>query len=357
MRVSDFFLPSRKQEKGNNIFFLRQGTAMKKSSTRRRKGKSRPALGKRAYRVPDYSSSSHEIIMFGFHKVPKTDEDIKTYKHLRSAVPEQNDTNDTIFKKISSVFQSSVISGMKYMHCEVAFKKTMFQDTSDAPDTAIAYGVFNTTRDGERGKVWVRERTYMNPNYDWVFLEVPKKMGYIYAKFHQDQVGKPFDPSGLRGVYTIPGKCDGSSWFCVSLHMYGAEKAKLINGYLKDCTSTTVDEFYDIINNSEYKVRMGMIPLDQHRYSKVTIDELLPEFYAPPSERTKGRRTVSTPIIENNGIIRHTSTGANIGRGLQAFESTMPGVVVPTYSGRRRKKGVNKTEKRPIFVDCFLPES
>lgn len=317
---------------------------------------------KKWYKVPNLQSSTHETIMFGFHRVPKSEQDIAVYERMRSAVPEENDTNDTIFKRWTNKIQSKVISEMKYMHCEIAFNKSLFENTSDAPDTAIAYGVFNTTRDGKRGEVWVKERTYMSPYYDWIFLSVPRKMAYKCAQFHQDQVGKPFDAAGLRGVYTTPVECDGKAWFCVSLHMCGAEYAGIIEGYINVCTKTTVDEFYDIMSKNKYRVSMKMIPLDQHRSSKCTVDSLLeeiPSIKGPTN--TKGRRAASTPQMKEYSTRR--KSGARSIRGHSAFERVTPGISVPQYSSsltRRKKRSTGKYKtKKPnttIINECFLPE-
>jgi len=302
--------------------------------------------------------------MFGFHRVPKSETDIKTHERMRAAVPEDNITNDSIFKRVSNSVQSKIISGMKYMHCEVAFKKSMFNHTTDAPDTAVAFGVFNTDRDGNRGTVWVKERTFMSPYYDWIFLKVPKRMAYAFAKFHQDQVGKPFDSGGLRGVYTIPGECDGNSWFCVSLHMFGANKVGIIKGYEKDCSKATVDEFYNIMSKNKYRTTMEMIPLDQHRYSKCRVDDLLPEL----SHNMKGKRGISAPVIYRHGRVpkRYTKTGARIERGYREFENVVPGVAVPrtpTQGARRKKRSGHgrkcgsRTTKTTVVDHCILPES
>lgn len=338
----------------------------RKKSTRRGAKKKAPSLeGKGYFRVPNHESSTHELIMFGFHRVPKSETDVKAHERMRAAVPDDNITNDSLFKRVSNSVQSKIISEMKYMHCEVAFKKTMFNHTTDAPDTAVAFGVFNTDRDGNRGSVWVKERTFISPFYDWLFLKVPKKVAYAYAKFHQDQVGKPFDSGGLRGVYTIPGECDGHSWFCVSLHMFGANKVGLIKGYEKDCSKATVDEFYNIMSRNKYRTTMEMIPLDQYRYSKCRVDDLLPEL----SPSAKGRRGVSAPSMSHHSdgsVKRYTKTGARIERGYREFENVIPGVVVPRApsKGARRKKesthrrGRTSGKTKTTIVDyCILPES
>lgn len=326
------------------------------SSSSSSKASRRKDGGYIAYNVPTSVEESKEIIMFGFHKVPKSEDDKEKFEKSRSAVPEVNDTNDTFLKRLMNMGQHMVISDMKYMHCEVAFNnKGMFHNTSKDPRTAVAFGVFNTDRNGKKGKVWKKERTYMSPYYDWIFLEVPRKLAHRYAQFHEEQVGKAFNPAGLRGIYTGPGECDGKSWYCVSLHMFGADKVGLIKGYREDCTKTTVDEFYNIMKRNKYRKRIEMTPLQRYIESQFTLDSVLPELHRKKSSSTP--KMIKQKQRRQQRSSRKKS-GAVISRGDEDFESQISGIVVPgaSSSRRRRKTSKSTTTKPKIQGYCLLPE-
>ena len=129
------------------------------------------------YHIPVEHEESKEngLIMLGFYRNPRGEEEREMAKRSGSAVPQVNDTNDTWYKWVASTTAGAVMKDMKYVHCEAVFSKSLFDGITDWDHTAVAYVVYRTGRDGGLGKVEVRERSFLAPLYDWVFLSLPKE--------------------------------------------------------------------------------------------------------------------------------------------------------------------------------------
>ena len=312
--------------------------------------------GRQYFKVPELKFSGYGVIMVGFHRVPKTEEDKERFKKSRSDVPDNNYSTDTVLKRVANKVTTKVMSEMKYMHCEVAFKKSMFYNTTDAPSTVVAYGVFRTDKDGKRGKVWCKERTFMSPYYDWIFLKVPLDKAYKVAEFHQNQIGKPFNSKGVVGVYTLPSETDGKSWYCVPLHMCGLEYGGVVKGYAKDATRMTVDEFYNILKRNEYRTLVEMTPLE--RYKKSKEDQIRLITYTKPLisssandlgyvKRRSGDASKSKGRRRKKNVVVYT--------GFREYESAIEGIPTPNRSKRKPQK--SQRRKAKIASSCDFPES
>jgi len=262
------------------------------------------------YSIPVVNvGTSKEIVILPFHRVPKTKNEIETFERGRAAVPEVNSSNDTVMKKISGYFHHQVLSKSRYMHCEIVFKKSMFVGASSAPNTAVAYLVQRTKRDGSPGGVEKRERTFMSKCYDYIFLRVPKKMAWKMAKLCESTVGRPFDSNGSKGIYTIAEDFDGSKFFCVSHVMHILSVGGVIKGYEDSIMRTTVDELYDIMKRNKYKAKLELIPYEEHVISKATIDDVIPVVTNPPrSSKKKGSAAARRKKHKKNVKNRPTIT-------------------------------------------------
>jgi len=223
------------------------------------------------YRFPTETKRSNtELIMIMFKRVPKTEEELKQHQKNVARVPGLVSSNkkDTWMKTITVKVQDRVLTGMKYMHCEIAFNNSMFTGGTKDESKAIAYYVTAFDREGNPGTVSKMERTFMSNQYkDRIILEVPRKKAFLAAEYCEKQMGKPFDDNGSRGIYWIADEFNESKFFCVSLTVAALQHSKIISGY--DPMKTTVDQLYSIVKRHPLRSDTALVPYEKEKVKKV----------------------------------------------------------------------------------------
>ena len=146
------------------------------------------------------------------------------------------------------------LSDKKYCHCEVAFNKT---NNSLNDLTCLAFGVFS-----DKG-VFCENRTFSNPAYDWIWINVTEKQKERALKFCNAQVGKEFDYWGAHLMPLWAGsEPQGDKWWCGSFTLAVLHEA----GILTSCRngSMSIDDIIDFLQ--EHPNKTGRItPYNLHQ--------------------------------------------------------------------------------------------
>ncbi len=136
------------------------------------------------------------------------------------------------------------------VHCEVSFP-----DDNPRSDTCVAYAVFS-----HEGVVKTL-RTFTNPSYHWIYLNITRKDYKAAVEFCEKQIGKPYDhtATGWRLVLWPP-VADGRSWWCASFVHAVLQKVGLLLHY--QINTLDVDDIIKSIRRSTRVITVGMSPAD-----------------------------------------------------------------------------------------------
>jgi hypothetical protein len=87
-------------------------------------------------------------------------------------------------------------------------------------EICTAYGVFSAEG------VFQDERSFKNPAYRWIFLEIPAKEFHLMKAFCNRQLGKEYDPLGPFISVIKPRPCESKFW-CVPFVIQALQRAGL----------------------------------------------------------------------------------------------------------------------------------
>lgn len=142
-----------------------------------------------------------------------------------------------------SSFIKYYVSKQRYNHCELGFP--LEEDKSKC----MAYGVFR-----ECG-VFSKERTFANSAYKWIYLKITGSQKQRLLDFCDNQIGKPFDYSGVKWSVIWPNKYssktykDRKKWWCAPFIVAALQQIGMLTYQHPDCLD--VDDIINLVKESE----------------------------------------------------------------------------------------------------------
>lgn len=176
----------------------------------------------------------------------------------------------SLLERLSSVY----IARQTYVHCELAFMK------KDQANNCIAFGVFTETG------VFCKERTFSNPDYEWLFLSVrPDQAAAIYRfcmlKVKIDgSTGGDFDRWGaFRSCFWPVSAHERKGWWCISFVVRALQEGGILLCYIPEAMD--VDDTVELLQRHPKKTN-HFSPLDMQRLDRGEFSQYLFETPPPP---------------------------------------------------------------------------
>lgn len=168
-----------------------------------------------------------------------------------------NNQNESIFSWIKAKIVDAYINSSMYVHCEVVFPPT---ESSLHERKSPCYGVYS-----DQG-VFSGERTFANPAYSWIFLKVNRSEYTKAVTFCVNQVGKPYDSTGMMRSVIFPKKMNEDRWWCVSFAIRALQEAGILR-YVNPAAMDVDDLVYVL---SKHPRRFyAVTPMDEDAVIKV----------------------------------------------------------------------------------------
>lgn len=176
----------------------------------------------------------------------------------------------SILDRLSSFY----ISRQNYVHCELAFLK------KDKADNCVAFGVFTETG------VFCKERTFNNPDYEWLFLSVkPDQAAAIYRfcclNVRMDgRIGGDFDRWGaFRSCFWPVSAHERKGWWCISFVVRALQEGGILICYIPEAMD--VDDTVELLRRHPTKTN-HFCPLDMQKLDKGEFSRYLFDTPPPP---------------------------------------------------------------------------
>lgn len=128
---------------------------------------------------------------------------------------------------------------MVYKHCEIAFTKDLIQGNSIPTGCVLAYGI---VRDGV---LFGKHRTFSSDQYQWKWMNMPKKQCLNMQRFCEAQIGKPYDSSAAKRSAFWPKTTNAKQWYCTDFVVTALQQGGIMLG--TNPRAQTTDDVYDII--------------------------------------------------------------------------------------------------------------
>ena len=146
------------------------------------------------------------------------------------------------------------MGNLRWRHCEIAFGHRFFPAGKLDPNHMWAYGIMRHDDKGEGGKVFGKQRTFSNPGYSWVQLEIDMDDALVIHRFCQSQVGKPYDYGGGERSVLLPRPVQrmGRRWYCANLTVCALQQAGILTGLNPNVL--TMDDIYRLLKNHPKRV-------------------------------------------------------------------------------------------------------
>lgn len=152
---------------------------------------------------------------------------------------------------------------LRWRHCEIAFNRDFFAPNTLKPDTMWAFGVMRYNEESEEGgKVFGKPRTFSNPRYCWIHLEVPFEEAGMIFRMCQAQIGKTYDYGGGERsvIWPRPSRDNEKRFYCANLTVSALQQAGIMTGL--NPNGLTVDDIYRFLEQHPKRV-VGTTPFEQ----------------------------------------------------------------------------------------------
>ncbi len=143
----------------------------------------------------------------------------------------------------------SYMGNLRWRHCEIAFGHRFFPEGKLAEGHMWAYGIMRHDDTGGGGKVFGKERTFSNPGYSWIHLELDMADALVIHRFCKGQVGKLYDYGGGERSVLLPRSVHrmGRYWYCANLTACALQQAGILTGLNPNVL--TMDDIYRMLKN------------------------------------------------------------------------------------------------------------